>query len=505
LASYVGLRALLAAFVALLACAAPPGASARLETIAEDELVTVQSGPARRAAALDELSGLGVDTVRALVQWTRVVPGPNATRRPAGLDPANPRTYPPEVWDPYDDLVRGARARGLDVLLSPAGPVPLWATPCRSGTPERRRTCKPSAREFEAFVTALARRFSGTYADENQPGVLPRVARWSVWNEPNQPGWLSPQYERVGGRVVNTAARRYRDIVRAATRGLATAGHGGDEVLLGETAPVGRTAGTLARSAAPPGSFMRDLLCLDRRGRGLRGRAARDRGCRGFTRLAVTGFAHHPYTRGGSRPPLSALEPDEITVRNPGRLTTLLDRAARLRRIPPRLPVLYTEFGFQTRPPDEVFGVPLARQADYLDQSAWLAFRTPRVRAAAQYKLVDDQAVGAFQSGLRFADGRAKPAHTTFPLPVWVTRTGSGVRVWGQVRPATDGARETVEIQRAARRGGAFATVARVAVASAKGTFLASVRRRGGVWRLRWTPAAGGAAVTSRTASPAGR
>ena len=158
-----------------------------------------------------------MDTVRALVQWTRVVPGPNATRRPPGLDPANPRTYPPEVWDPYDDLVRGARARGLDVLLSPAGPVPLWATPCRSGTPERRRTCKPSAREFEAFVTALARRFSGSLR-RREPARRAPAGGALVGVERAQPAGLAepavrarrrPRGQHGGAALPRPRARRH--------------------------------------------------------------------------------------------------------------------------------------------------------------------------------------------------------------------------------------------------------------------------------------------------------
>ena len=34
---------------------------------------------------------------------------------------------------------------------------------------------------------------------------------WSIWNEPNQPGWLRPQAQRVGRRTVPTSPRPYRE------------------------------------------------------------------------------------------------------------------------------------------------------------------------------------------------------------------------------------------------------------------------------------------------------
>ena len=86
--------------------------------------------------------------------------------------------------------------------------MPAWASRCKKG---KKATCKPRPKAYGAFVTALGRRYSGRYADENQGGgLLPRVSRWSLLNEPNQPGWLTPQYERKKHRLVATAAVVYR-------------------------------------------------------------------------------------------------------------------------------------------------------------------------------------------------------------------------------------------------------------------------------------------------------
>jgi hypothetical protein len=177
----------------------------------------------------------------------------------------------------------------------------------------------------------------------------------------------------------------------------------------------------------------------------------------------------------------------------------VLDQAARARRIPRRLPIFYTEFGFQTNPPDRIFGVRAALQPLYINQSDWIAYRDPRVRAVAQYKLADEASLASFQSGLRFLDGRPKPAYDAYRLPIWVSGRGSRVRVYGQVRPAPAATPQVVQIQVRPPRGGAFATVKTVTVRSRRGQFLVRVPPRPGVWRLVW------GSVTSREARVAAR
>ena len=189
----------------------------------------------------------------------------------------------------------------------------------------------------------------------------------------------------------------------------------------------------------------------------------------------------------------------EITISAPGRLRRVLDAAARARRIPRRLPVYYTEFGFQTNPPDRIFGVRVALQPAYLNQSDWMAYRDRRVRGVGQYKLVDDAPLPSFQSGLRFGDGRRKPGYAAYQLPIWVSRRGARLRVYGQVRPAANGTPQRVRIQVRPPHGGAFATVRTVTVRSRRGQFLVRVPRRPGVWRLVW------GALVSREARAAPR
>ena len=141
-------------------------------------------------------------------------------------------------------------------------------------------------------------------------------------------------------------------------------------------------------------------------------------------------------------PPLSRTNAGEITIGTASRLTRLLDQAARAKRIPARLPIHYTEHGWQTNPPDQLFGVTQDQQAEYINQSDWIAYNNARVHTVAQYKLVDDENIGSgFQMGLKLLDGTIKPAYAAYKLPIWVSGTGTEVTVYGQVRPAENGTR----------------------------------------------------------------
>ena len=498
-----GLRlAILTAFAVLLGT---PVAYAghRQVSIVEDDARMVLGSDATREQALDDVVVLGADTVRAVVAWSRVAPSPTAHQRPAGFNGAEPYAYPSSYWDRYDGLVRGAAARGLNVLLSPASPIPYWASDCPSSAAST-HNCRPDPTQFKRFVQALGRRYSGSYADENQGGgILPRVTMWSVWNEPNQGGWLQPQYASVRGKVVPRSPVIYRSLVRAAIRGLQASGHGRDDILLGETAPLGRQTGDPRVRSIAPGAFLRAVLCLGADGKPLKGPAAAEIACANFGFLPVTGFSHHPYTRGGSQPPTSKGNADEITISSGARLRTIIRQAADHHRVPPSLPVYYTEFGFQTNPPDSVFGVSLANQARWINQSDWLAYNDSRVRSVAQYQLYDEPTLAGFQTGLRFLDGTEKPSYAAYRLPIWVSRTATGLNVWGQLRPASDHALETIDIQNAPD-GGVFSTVAQAVTTNTKGFINVRIPSMPGRWRLSWTPAKGGPAITSRVAKVGG-
>ena len=493
---------ILACLGILLVPAARAAADDEQETIMQDDGQLLFSGAGARDSGLDEMRALGADTVRVFVFWNAVAPEAASTDRPPDFDAANPAAYPSDLWNRFDDVVRGAQARGMSVILTPTTPIPAWASEC-GGSVSARDACKPDPAEFGSFVRALGTRYSGSYPDEDQGGgLLPPVGRWGLVNEANVGRWLRPQFVRRGGRIVPASPARYRRLAAAGIAALRETGHAGDVIMLGETAPIGNTTGPLATRPVATATFWRNLLCVDRAGRALTGRAAVEQECTRPPRLLATAIAHHPYVRGGSRAPLTAPRRDEITIANPSRLQTILNQGARLGRIPRGLATWWTEFGFQTNPPDRTLGVSLRKQAAYLNQSDFLAYKQRNVKGLAQYLLRDDSGNSGFQSGLRFTDGRLKPAYDAFRFPVWVVRRGVSVTVFGQVRQARDGAAGDVRIQ--VRVPGKNWATLRTVKPNRKGFVLSKMWSKRGSWRLVWEPE-GGQPEFSRVAREASR
>jgi len=490
------LAALLTALVVVAAIPAPASAGASQQSIFQEDDYLLRADDEGRERTLDELQALGVDSIHTLVGWSSIAPDAESTRRPS-FDATDPAAYPAHHFDPYDGLLRSAQARGMSVIFTVNGFAPAWASDC-GGTVAERRRCSPDVAEFQRLVIALARRYSGSYSDENGGGPLPRVTRWSVYNEPNQGGWLTPQWSRRSGTMVPEAPQRYRRLFQATTRALDATGHGDDTVLFGETAPLGRTSGSWTTRSLAPLRFLREAMCLDAHWRPFSGRDARLRGCHSREVFDVAGYAHHPYTRAASSDPAGSVATNDVTVSTLTRLRIGLDRAARAGRIPRDIPILLTEHGFQTDPPDSRAGTTLRRQARWLNYSDWMAYRQSRVKGVSQYQLFDEPNLAGFQTGLRFHSGTAKPSLAAYRLPVWVSRYGSrGTRVWGQARPAPRAGGGPVEIQLASRTGD-FRTLTTV-TPNARGFVHVKLARRASRWRLRWT-APSGEQFTSRSA-----
>lgn len=364
--------------------------------------------------------------------------------------------------------------------MSPAGPVPRWASRCRRNV---NNACRPSPKLYGQFVTAIAGRYSGTYVDEDQEqAALPRVTRWGVWNEPNLGAWLYPQSKRSRhGKRIPVGAAYYRKLVYVAGAALNATGHGGDRLLIGETAPLGSGS-----TRTEPGPFLRQLFCVDGRGHVLRGAASRQQGCRGAKRMKANGISHHPYARGAGVPLSRKQRPGSITIGTIDRLRPIARATARSPVMRKRLPVYVTEFGVTTRPPDRKFGVPLQRQSQYLNVADYLAFRRPWIKSVSQYQLEDDLSLaerGTFQTGLMFGPGKAKPSYQAYRIPIFVVKRGKRITVFGQVRPA-HATRPTVDIQ-SKLPGKDWQTVASPKT-NGRGYVLARFKARKGSWRIRW-------------------
>jgi hypothetical protein len=445
----------------VVALAVAPGhaqASETQESIFQDDDRLLHTSHREADATLQELRDLGADRIRLSVIWRDYAPAHTSASRP-DFNGGDPGAYPAEKFDHLDHVIRAAKARGIEVLINARGDAPDWGMPPRPKHMLDRQGYKPSPEGFGEFVAMLGRRYDGAYTDENQGRTpLPRVTAWSLWNEPNWSGHLQPQTIRDSKkRLKAIAPLHYRNLYRAGVDGLRASGHGEDIILIGETAPVGNDkAGEL--SHIKPIDFLRGVFCLDGRNRPLSAKRAKRAECDFGKRgpLHATGYAHHPYSV-TSHPRQPSANPGFATLADGDRLKAVLDAAAAAGRIGKNLPLWYTEFGYQTAPPDPFRGVTLEQQAEWLIEAEMMTAADPRVAALTQFLLRDDEPRTEFpdgdarrwatyQTGLQFEDGRAKPALAAYRLPLRVTPQPDGsVNLWGMVRPG--GAQERIRIE----------------------------------------------------------
>jgi hypothetical protein len=408
----------------------------------------------RRDATLDEIRGFGVTQIRQLVYWQQFAPGPNRKTKPR-FNASDPNAYPGLAV--LDRLIAASEARGIKVILTPTGPVPRWATKTKKGNLNR-----PNARQFGQFVTALARRYGE------------QVDTWSIWNEPNQPQFLMPQYRKK--RPASPAI--YRSLYRAAYSAIRSVpANRRDKILIGETSPRGN------ENVLHPLAFLRGLTCLN----------AEYEKTRKCGRLQADGYAHHAYTtRIGPR--FVPSDKDDVTIGVLDRLVNALDRVGRARGLPRGLKIYLTEFGIQSEP-DRISGVSYARQPAYYAIAEHMAYVNGRVALFSQYLMRDDapRAEGyrfrGFESGLRRNNGQRKPAFRAFPNPLAIERYGPSDVLWGLIRPQPGVTRVTIEVRRPGKRN--WSVFKRLNTTS-RGVYGLRVRhRKGQEFRVRWTSNAG--------------
>lgn len=410
---------------------------------------------ALRAQTLEEIKGLGVNWMRVVVYWREVAPDPNSGEVPA-FDETDPNAYP--GWGKYDRMINEMRARGINPLITVTGPVPQWATEFKTD-----QVTRPEPARFERFMEATLKRYSD-------------VRFFSVWNEPNHPTFLQPQYSGQGDRREVVSGKIYRRLFQAATDAR-------DKVrpdvrlLIGETAPRGNS------NVAAPLEFFRETLCMTRSWK-------KRSSCE---ELDAHAYAHHPYTTQAG-PWFVPPQRDDVTIGSLNRLNSALARAGEQDALRRGMTIWATEFGIQSIPDPR--GVTETAQAEQRAVGERMGWNNPRVRMFSQYLLRDSDPIegvpeserfGGFESGLRNNNGDLKRSYKAFPVPMVAKKVGrERVRtyLWGLVRPAEGATRVSIDY---ASRGGDWRAL-KADTTNSRGfwetnTTFVSDRR----YRVRWT------------------
>jgi hypothetical protein len=357
-----------------LACTSAAAAAPGLRGGITDSGGAYYAEPDEFYPALEEL---GVRLLRVHLNWGGKLGV--AKRRPA--EPTDPDD-PAYDWRLYDRVLLESRRYGVEVLFTIFG-TPGWAN---RGAPPT--TAPRDAARLREFAYAAATRYSGTFARPDGT-LLPRVRLWTAWNEPNLQIGLIPQWRRVRSRWVVQSAVDYARICNAVVAGVHNALLRGSKVACGVTAARGNNNPNGIKPSVSPLAFLR---------------AMKKAGARGFD-----AYAHHPYYGAPHESPTT--RPPErggVTLGNIDALVSELTRLYGRKRI------WLTEYGYQTNPPDGVFGVSWARQAQYVRQSFAIARAHPRIDMLLWFLLRDEGDPARWQSGLISATGERKPSFETF-------------------------------------------------------------------------------------------
>ena len=431
-------RSLAVAALLVAALTAPAAhASSRLLTGIADDGVT-QRSPALGASVIPAWRADGIDVARVAVLWSYVAPTPKALAGPPGFhaeDPNDPQYH----WGDVDRTIGELVAAGIKPIITVTGPAPIWG----SSVPSRRMpSYKPDPVKFAQFARAVAERFAAS------------VDEYVLWNEPNIAQWLQPQSDCTSRGCTPQAPALYRAIAAKAIPAI-KAGDPGAQVLFPALASGGKTPNKRNNDLKPL-TFLRALGCVDATYRAER----KSPFCRsGFKPINGDGIAYHPHSRTAS-PDKAQSDSDSAAFGDLARLFGAVDRIQKAGGFlndgskTRKFSFAFTEFGYQTNPPDPVLGVSLSNQSAYVQHATYMAWKNPRVTMLIQYLWRDD-AVGAgnfsgWQSGMFGFDGRPKPLAAAFPNPFWVDlpRGKRAATIWGQVRPG-DAAQVTVQARAA--------------------------------------------------------
>jgi hypothetical protein len=359
---------------ALVAATAQPASASRYLQVGIYDDAQLLYGQA--ATTIATYKKLNVQLVRMTLYWG----GPHGVANAKPIHPTR-ADDPAYNWSIYDQIVRRADAAGMKVVFS------IYGTPAWANGDAGLNVAPTNAIDLRKFAYAAATRYSGKFVAD---GVkLPVVSDWLAWNEPNNPVFLRPQYKRVGSHWSMAGAVAYAKICNAVYRGVHGTHVGADKVACGVTAPRGNNNPMSSRPSVSPLAFLRAV-----KADGL---------------VTFDAWAHHPYYAKPSEAP--GMRDGAHGAVELGNIDTLISLVTRLygnKRI------WITEYGYETNPPDDIFGVPWSRQALWLTQAFAIVRANPRIDMMLWFLLKDDASVNGWQSGLITTGGQHKPSFDAY-------------------------------------------------------------------------------------------
>ena len=367
-------------------------------------------GDDMRDATLTQMKELGVDVVRVTVLWSVDRQQGAPRRQGAGsasskLGADNPKAYPCSTGTATTASSAPARRWGSAATSTSPGPGPRGATskaPASTAT-DREDLEAQAARVLPVRHRRSASATAASTSDENDGRkLLPRINFWSLWNEPNQGGWLTPA---VGRRPDGVSPAALPRAVLPAASALQSTGHGRDVILVGETAPIGVDRQD-SRAPIRPRPFIREMFCLDANNVPYTGAQARARKCSNIAEVRADpgdGVGSPPLHQEGRARPTATRTRDVITMANIEDLGTgsWTASAANSGLHPPGHADRLQRVRLRDQPPDPYQGISLETQANWMNLGDLVAFNNPRVIGQTQFLLRDVGPRGATSPGPR--------------------------------------------------------------------------------------------------------
>jgi hypothetical protein len=257
------------------------------------------------------------------------------------------------------------------------------------------------------------------------PRLVPSIRYLIVGNEPNLNRFWMPQFTKTG---LDAAASSYLGLL-AQTYDAIKAAAPATVVIGGSLAPRGSDDPKLARPTHSPTRFILDLGAAYRRSH--------------RTRPVMDWFSIHPYVERSNLPPSFAHpRTTTISIADYDKLVRLLGQAFDgTHQRGSTLPILYDEFGVQTRAPvdkrqlyanqnlpSSVDAVDEATQGRYYRQALQLAVCQKNVVGLLFFHVSDEADLDRWQSGIYYADNTPKSDLPVVKAAALAARVGTLVK-----------------------------------------------------------------------------